>query len=119
MTIEYNLRFGDSRLTITQRIEGDSGSESSGDTSQLTQNILPASFQEAVAAKKARALAGSGPNDPIKGGDGGPDDPIKGGGPNDPIKGGFTPGSAPLTIFGPFIFLCPRSSDSTSGVSHE
>ena len=97
MLIEYKVKFEKDGLTITQQVKQDSSRVQAKPAAPVKQNALGASLQESQTPGIASRQAG-----------GGPDEQDPGGGPDEQDPGG-TPatGGGPMTIIGPFIFLCP------------
>ncbi len=97
MLVNYTITFEKGGLAITQSIEDGSETAPVKPGAPVVQNALGATSQES--GTMPVSASGQG---------GGPDDRGKGGGPDDRGKGGSASiaGGGPITIIGPFIFLC-------------
>ena len=115
MLIEYKIKMEKDSLTITQRVDPDSQTAPPKGQAALEQNLLPASF--------AASQQTNPPHPPPVGTD--PSQPVAGGAPIDRPRGpggGPVPlSSGPVTVIGPFIFLCPshNAAPGASGVNHD
>ncbi len=107
MQIEYSIKFQKDGFTITESIDTGGGAAASVKPgAPVAQNSLGASFQDSQSAGNP---AGSGQG-------GGPHDRSPGGGPHDRSPGGGPADGAPITIIGPFIFLCrPHEPEADHG----
>lgn len=99
MLIEYKVKYDKDGLTITEKIEGGSSGNQPKPGAPIVAKSLAANFEESQTASAGTSTLGGGPN---------PSD--IGGGPNPRDVGGAGAGlgSGPVTIIGPFIFLCPH-----------
>ncbi len=102
MEIEYSIKFEKDSLTITQRASSGAQTQPIKFQGGTEQNMLAGTFQASQQASNpsgrvatSTAKSGLGGNPPVSG----PRGP--GGSPLDSSS------SAPITIIGPFLFLCP------------
>jgi hypothetical protein len=112
MQIEYKIRFQKDGLTVSETIDTNGTAGAVRPAAPVVQNWLRASFAEHQAAASISAQSGAQSDSPEGGG---PGNRPRGGGPGNRPRGG-TPVSdgTPVTIIGPFIFLCPPKEPETN-----
>ena len=105
MYIKHRISFHKNELSLIQEIDSGLTSAQVKPGVEALQNSLRGSFVESEAAARNAATG------QLQAG-GGNSSPNSGGGNSSPDSGGIgVTGGSPITIFGPFIFMCPDQDD--------